>query len=840
MMSLGLPLSISVTNIPTGLQFCLDGQLTGWAGIGFGSVHQSMDTYVGWITSSGSAVLQDGYSSSLDVPITDNILSAQIVSASQVGDSFKFCFKRRIDTGDSWDNPLQPGRSTRVAWAYHANANPDSTSLDIRYAQHTHRGTRMITIPTNINPTPSLSQTPKTPNPTLPPFSTLPPTISSPTPNDPILSPTPSDPNTNYLQGDENFYISWGLNQSDVYFTYDCKSSGWVGIGFDRGDKIHQSTDTYISWITSSGTGVIYDGYSDTQQQPKLDMIQNALVRNASLVNGRFQLTFSRPIYSTDSQDVNLTDWVLLGWAYHPTSNPNTLTLNQASIPIHTYQGSKLVNFYSGEIRDADDSFFPSTYYILTWFGLFGVIALVQAIQKHSSDSYPKGFYRGSQYEPYTDISIWFHSRVPYLNISKIDILFATFIILLNAGCVGLGVLSGFNQSQIWGYLCAANSFLVAIPVTRNSFLLWVSRLPLDQTIRYHRWLGRLVIIEAIIHFACAVDRPFFSWNMTNLYGLFAFVSLGIIAITSIEYVRRQMFNLFFYIHYIFVAYYALGSLHSDVFLLYACIGGGIYGLDRVIRLIRGIYPRRVTQVQRLSERIVKIQFPKNSCCKQQPGQYVFLNFPSINLLEWHPFTLGESPDEPFHEVYIKNLGDHTQRIINNIRATSWIRMDGPYGNWTLKPQEYSHVLFVCGGIGITPCLSFIRQIYEYNDSQSNISHQIRQIYLVWCCPTEDDAQWVNRELVHAIERSKEFNYPGFHLYVFITAQSSVKNHTYFIGRPNMDTVFDTMENRMVEGNARACVHVCGPKTLSQNVWDTWSRRSLGKRYDFRQEIFDF
>jgi predicted ferric reductase len=600
--------------------------------------------------------------------------------------------------------------------------------------------------------------------------------------------------------------------------------------------------------------GILHDGYSTSQTQPQLDTIQSATVINASRVKGHTQFTFSRPVRATDSQDVDLSDWVLMGWAYHSSDNPDSTNLSQLNtqlnIPIHTHYGSKRVNLYSGEMRDVDASFFPSTYYILIWIGLFGLNALIQAVRIRTKTSHPSGYYKGSQYESYThsnfnDLSVWFQSRIPFFHMSKIDIIFGSFIILLNVVCVGLGMMSGFNQSQIWGYMCAANSFLVAIPATRNSFLSWVSRLSVDQTIRYHRWLGRLTILQAVVHCACSFDRPHFTWSLTNLYGLYAFLCVALIAITSSECIRRHSFNFFFYSHHIFFAYYTLASFHSQVFFIYACIAAGIYGLDRIIRLIRGIYPRKIIQVERLSNRIVKIRFPKNKCYRQYVGQYVFLNFPGINLLEWHPFTLADSPKESHHEVYIKNLGDHTEHIFDHVTDKNWIRVDGPYGHWKLAPQGYSHILFVCGGIGITPCLSFIRDVYNYNDYNNNnlpettAETTIRQIILVWCCPVEDDAQWVNRELLHAIRQSQVGNFPGFHLYVFITNQSEIKNSTYYVGRPDMDRVFDTMEDRMIEGNARACVHVCGPRSLSQTVWDTWSRRSLGKRYDFRQEIFD-
>lgn len=226
-----MALWVNATLVSIGIQFCLRGMLTGWAGIGFGPVHQTMDTYVGWITSSGTAVLQDGYSSSFDIPLTDATQSATIVSASQSAGMYQFCFTRPFQTTDNLDTKLVPGSSISVAWALHQSANPASTSRDFPYAQHTDRGVTTLDLPSVVGSTP-----PSTPAPT---------------------SAQETTSEEMFFRGDDNFYVSWRKEDKLIFFTYDCQVSGWVGIGFDKAQRIHQSTDTYISWVLSSGAGVV-------------------------------------------------------------------------------------------------------------------------------------------------------------------------------------------------------------------------------------------------------------------------------------------------------------------------------------------------------------------------------------------------------------------------------------------------------------------------------------------------------------------------------------------------------------------------------------------------------
>lgn len=37
-----------------------------------------------------------------------------------------------------------------------------------------------------------------------------------------------------------------------------------------------------------------------------------------------------------------------------------------------------------------------------------------------------------------------------------------------------------------------------------------------------------------------------------------------------------------------------------------------------------------------------------------KPGQYLFINCPSIAKLEWHPFTISSAPEEDYFSVHIR------------------------------------------------------------------------------------------------------------------------------------------------------------------------------------------
>jgi predicted ferric reductase len=811
------------------IRFSLQGSLTGWAGIGFersisNSPHTDMDTYVGWILSSGTAVLQDGYSTSMNIPVTDTTQSAKIISASQTS-TFNLVFERLLDTKDSEDVAIVLGQPLKLTWAYHLENKPSSNSILAYYPQHTNDGSRIITI--SPPPTPS-SLPPPTPSSLPPPTpSSLPP----PTPSSlPPLPPTLSPSNTSieyFLKGDDNFYVSWTTSESLIHFTYDCTLTGWVGIGFERSQsnsRIHQSTDTYISWILSSGQGIVQNGYSSTQTNPEIDDHQLATVTNASQINGRFQLSFQRPLIATSFTDYSFlpNEWVLMGWAYHSSANPN-VAFNETTVnnlPIHTARGSVYKNIYTGETIQPVLKSLPSTYYLWTMFVLFICFSVFRRLKLNYH---------------------WLHSKSPYSNCSNAQFFNAIGIIVINILYTTIGVFNGFTQSEIWGYMSTANSMLVAIPATRNSVLSWISGAPVDQTIMYHRWLGRITIIQACVHFGCSVHLPN-TFPYQNLFGTLALVSILTIGITSIKWLRRNAFNFFFGTHHLFIAYYILGSLHTPKFFTLTLLGICLYTLDLVIRLFRGLLPRKILYSEQVHHNLIKVRFPKPFICTSSSvGQYVFLNFPQVSIFEWHPFTLASSPNEPYFEVYIKNLGDYTRELIyyfSNTRNPIWIRVDGPYGKWPFDYTQYTHITFICGGVGITPCISFIRNVY----GSSRSIGCLEDIYLVWCCTKETESEWIKHELSKIIdsETTEEQNTPRFHLYVFITDQKQLKNNTLHSGRPDIQSVFNLMEQQMTNETHKGCVFTCGPQSLTQETWNTWSTRKMNKKCVYHQEIFEF
>ncbi len=92
------------------------------------------------------------------------------------------------------------------------------------------------------------------------------------------------------------------------------------------------------------------------------------------------------------------------------------------------------------------------------------------------------------------------------------------------------------------------------------------------------------------------------------------------------------------------------------------------------------------------------------------PGQFFIFRFLSPKFfLEAHPYSLSIAPNGSMIRITVKNLGDFSGRISEVPLHTS-VFIDGPHGIFTPEVCRKEKILFLAGGIGITP----IRSLIEY------------------------------------------------------------------------------------------------------------------------------
>ena len=106
-------------------------------------------------------------------------------------------------------------------------------------------------------------------------------------------------------------------------------------------------------------------------------------------------------------------------------------------------------------------------------------------------------------------------------------------------------------------------------------------------------------------------------------------------------------------------------------------------------------------------------------------GQFLFVRFKGDKVLdEAHPFTISSAPHEGELRVTVKAVGDFTRYLFANLKPGMDAVVEGAYGLFDYRTGGEKQI-WVAGGIGITPFLSFLR------DMKTELTHEVHFYYAV-------------------------------------------------------------------------------------------------------------
>ena len=275
----------------------------------------------------------------------------------------------------------------------------------------------------------------------------------------------------------------------------------------------------------------------------------------------------------------------------------------------------------------------------------------------------------------------------------------------------------------------------------RIPFLKWLSGSDYDDWKKLKRFIG-IFFILAFIH-ALTVPNP--------LHAL--------IAITWVQ--------IFFII--------------GTVSYLYTEIFGGFFKKFQPYKVEAVKHPNN-------SSTEVTLRAKKEPIQKHRAGQFLFVRFPKDKTLnESHPFTISSGPQEDVLRLTIKASGDFTRYLFGNLQAGMDAVIEGAYGMFDYKTGGQKQI-WVAGGIGVTPFLSFIRDMY------GNLDHDVDFYYTV---RHREEAIFVDE----IAEKAKK--------------NPRLKAHIRFSSTDGPMTIEDILKN--AGGNVSGHhVYMCGPFPMMQ------------------------
>ncbi len=260
----------------------------------------------------------------------------------------------------------------------------------------------------------------------------------------------------------------------------------------------------------------------------------------------------------------------------------------------------------------------------------------------------------------------------------------------------------------------------------------------LSDIYKKHNILGQIAFILLLFHPILLLPR-----YTPSLLDAFSFlfigdslaINLGIVSIwlmiilIILTLFLKPKYNIWKITHKFFGLALFLGALHvylipsfimDNVLLKSYILGFGIIGI--LAFLYQSIFKKYFTRnykyivdnVIHLSEKVIEINMkPYDKKINFNAGQFIFISFKQKGLSEVHPFSISSSPDDELLTITVKNLGDFTKKLINELNNGTIAMVEGPYGIFSYNIINNEKQIWIAGGIGVTPFVSFAKDLVK-------------------------------------------------------------------------------------------------------------------------------
>ncbi len=330
-----------------------------------------------------------------------------------------------------------------------------------------------------------------------------------------------------------------------------------------------------------------------------------------------------------------------------------------------------------------------------------------------------------------------------------------TAIVVANAlAIVGLWVY-GKNISGVhgWGDLWTSigrltgllSAYLALIQVLLLARLPWIERvLGFDRLTVWHRLNGKICLYLVLAHVAfitvgyASMDKVVVPTEVSRLVldypGMVAatigtLVMIGTV-VTSLVVVRRHFrYEAWYAVHLLVYLGIALAWFHqiptgneltadptaasywTSLYVATAVLLLWFRFLLPIIQAMR--YQMRVEAVTVDGPGVVSLRVTGRHLERlhARAGQFLLWRFLSRDRWwESHPFSLSEAPGRRSLRITVKASGNFTARM-GEIRPGTRVVTEGPFGVFTDAARRHERVLFIAGGIGITPIRSMLEEM---------------------------------------------------------------------------------------------------------------------------------
>ncbi|CAK1354516.1 hypothetical protein CB0940_01646 [Cercospora beticola] len=436
------------------------------------------------------------------------------------------------------------------------------------------------------------------------------------------------------------------------------------------------------------------------------------------------------------------------------------------------------------------------------------------------------------------------------------------------------------------GVLAVLNMIPLFLLAGRNNPMVWLMGISFDDFNLLHRWIGRIVVLEATAHatfwfvkkvvtLGAEKGNAAIAGALANsefiLTGTIAFAAFAAILLQSPSIVRHAFYETFLHLHIALVivsvvtVWIHLKGRPAQILVLGALVCWIFERLARAYLLIRNNLSRKrrtKIEVEALPGDAMRVTMHMARLWKFKPGQHIYLYIPSIGMWTSHPFSVAWS-DESTDAAAEKGLPMARQDLFaakttsmsliirrrTGFTDTLWRKaeaagptpmittgyVEGPYGNESF--QSYGTVMLFAAGVGITHQVPHVRDLVA---AYANGTAATRKIVLVWTIQSPEHLEWIRPWMTQILSMPKRRDI--LKILLFVTRPRSTKEiHSpsasvqMLPGRPSCHDLISKEQQTQVGAMA---VSVCGTGAMSDDVRKAVRDHCEETTIDFFEEAF--
>ncbi|CAN5333089.1 ferredoxin reductase family protein [soil metagenome] len=265
----------------------------------------------------------------------------------------------------------------------------------------------------------------------------------------------------------------------------------------------------------------------------------------------------------------------------------------------------------------------------------------------------------------------------------------------------------------------------------------------IDIILRYHRQIAMMAVAIILLHpTIIVIENPSrlrllnpFASNIAGRLGLLAVAALLITVVISVfrerlklSYERWRFAHLLLGVSALVFAqaHVSLAGLYTNTLwkqAIWIVTAVGMGGLALYLRVIKPLWQRNYTwkvaevRPERGDTHVLALEPVGHEGLRFTPGQFAWIKLAgSPFTLEEHPFSMCSSAERHDRiEFGIRKLGDFSARV-GRIPPGTRAFLDGPHGAFSIDRYPAVGYVFIAGGIGISPIMSFLQTMADRRD----------------------------------------------------------------------------------------------------------------------------